>query len=62
MPSFIEKIGKLFKKQEVYRPSQSKTAEKPVAKPQPKPASAAKKPAAKPRRFFLCLSLCYNPF
>ena len=39
MPSFIEKIGKLFKKQETYRPSQSKAAAK--------PAADSKKPAAK---------------
>ena len=39
MPSFIEKIGKLFKKQEIYRPSQSKAAAKPAAE--------VKKPAAK---------------
>jgi ATP-dependent RNA helicase RhlB len=30
MPSFIEKIGKLFKKQEVYRPSQAAPATKPA--------------------------------
>jgi ATP-dependent RNA helicase RhlB len=36
MPSFIEKVGKLFKKQETYKPSQSKknTAEK-AGTPQP---------------------------
>jgi len=45
MPSFIEKIGKLFKKQETYRPSQSKADAKPVAKP----AAQIKKPAAKPQ-------------
>ena len=39
MPSFIEKIGKLFKKRETYRPSQPNADAKPVAEP--------KKPDAK---------------
>jgi ATP-dependent RNA helicase RhlB len=45
MPSFIEKIGKLFKKQETYRPSQSKAAAEKRSAGKPA-APAAAKPAA----------------
>jgi ATP-dependent RNA helicase RhlB len=40
MPSFIEKIGKLFKRQEVYRPSQPADTQ---------PASPSRKPAVHPQ-------------
>lgn len=50
MPSFIEKIGKLFKKQEVYRPSQSGPAPKPTAESK-KPSPQQQQPKAEvPRK------------
>jgi ATP-dependent RNA helicase RhlB len=50
MPSFIEKIGKLFKKQETYRPSQSKAAAKPLFADSKKPAAKQPPQAAAPRK------------
>ncbi|NOU35275.1 MAG: DEAD/DEAH box helicase [Kiritimatiellaceae bacterium] len=49
MPSFIEKIGKLFKKQETYRPSQSKAAPKPVVEAKKTPTRQQPKAEA-PRK------------
>lgn len=48
MPSFVEKISKLFKKQETYKPSQSK-AEKPDGRKQSKKQEPAQ-PKAQPKR------------
>ena len=49
MPSFIEKIGKLFRKQETYRPSQPATGTKPPAEPK-KPDAKHQPKAEAPRK------------
>ena len=45
MPSFVEKIGKLFKKQETYKPSQSKKTGSKKTTTEPTPNKKKKKPA-----------------
>jgi ATP-dependent RNA helicase RhlB len=50
MPSFIQKITGLFKKQEVYRPSQAQTPAKPAATGAKKPAARPQPKAEEPRR------------
>ncbi|MBL7016837.1 MAG: DEAD/DEAH box helicase, partial [Kiritimatiellales bacterium] len=55
MPSFIEKVGKLFKKQETYKPSQSKKAapqqsDKPKKKPASQKGGAPQQQAAQPEQ------------
>jgi ATP-dependent RNA helicase RhlB len=49
MPSFIEKIGKLFRKQETYRPSQPAPGAKPSAEPK-KPDAKHQPKAEAPRK------------